>query len=267
MNKEIDSLLLGDEPQEALQSDDRTFNPKFNVREEFVLWAEKQFPELKKHSSHKDIYAALEERRSEVYQAALGAINHGVESTEACASAKLYSGWQALEEGFKENADPKKRAKSLEEFVHALKDLSLSLGGDNHYTDAGRFLDGSGTGSRRFGRLNAFVYRIGNPDDKKATYQVYDTAPEKENLPEGVLIGEFIRMDSWNLKDLKRIASHFKGTEKDFIALVDRTVPEEGVYSVHSYYPTRSISTKPTVKQSTPAPSGSWFDFFGGGNY
>ena len=84
-NETLDELLSGEEPQESEDHNRSKFNPKFNVREEFTLWVREQFPELKEHTDQNLAYEEVETRREEIYQAALGAVNHGVASTEACA--------------------------------------------------------------------------------------------------------------------------------------------------------------------------------------
>ena len=109
------------------------------LEKNFLCGIREQFPELKKYSRKRKkgtTYEALEERREEIYDAALGAVNHGVTSTEACATARLRSGWEVFEEAFGDDGNPLKRAKGLEKFTRAIEGLSISLGGDKHYTES-----------------------------------------------------------------------------------------------------------------------------------
>lgn len=268
MEDGLDKLLLGEEPKNEHKEDSASFRPKFNVREEFVLWVNRQFPNLKKHSRKKKIYQELEERREEVYQAGLGAGNHGADSTEACASARLYSGWKEFEAGFKETGDPKTRARSLEGFVNALKDLSHSLGGNEHFTEAGRFLDGRGYFSEWHGNLNALVYRVGNGEDSKIKYEVLEEGQKKEVTPNAVLIGEFNRLTPKKLRDLKKIAELFRGSEAEFIARVDRDIPAEGSrgYSPSAYpysdLPAKTKVASGIVRESRFPDAYDWGDFY-----
>ena len=230
-NDELNQLLTGEEPKEKHSRDNKEFKPKFNVREEFALWIREQFPELKTHAKKKRIYQELETRREEIYQAALGAVNHGATSTEACATARLRYGWDKFEEGFGINGNPKKRAKSLEAFVSSVENLSVSLGGDKHFTEAGRFLSGASYTSYLYGNLNAFVYRVGDENGKDTKYLVFNERQEfnGETLP--ALIGELTNLTKWKMEDLQEIVSKFKGPETEFIEKVDRMVPEEGFYT------------------------------------
>lgn len=232
-NDKIDELLTGKEPEDK-QSTSREFKPTFNVREEFVLWVQKQFPQLKKHSKKNVQYDALEARRDEVYQAALGAVNHGVTSTEACATAKLRTGWEEFDRGFGKSGKPEDRAKSLEAFVKALSDLSISLGGDKHYTEAGTRLSGTSYGDSWYKKNNAFVYRVGDEKSKDAKYLVFNK--EQDFAAEGpILIGELTGLSNWEVEKLKKIVSKFKGPETKFIEQVDKEVPEDGAYTYSSY--------------------------------
>jgi len=167
MNDDILQNLLSAEEPKIEESQARTFNPKFNVREEFPVWIKEQFPEIGQYARKRKIYPELESRREEIYQAALGAVNHGVTSTNACATARLHQGWKEFERGFGKSGTPKKRARSLERFVEAIKDLSLSLGGNPHYTEAGTFLSGT---HYRSGNLKAFVYRDRENNGPDSTY-------------------------------------------------------------------------------------------------
>jgi len=233
-NDRLDELLSEEEPGELI-SGNKKFEPKFNVREEFALWVREQFPELRKYARGRgNVYKELEERREEVYEAALGAVNHGVVSTETCASSRLSSGWTKFEKGFKQTASPKKRAKSLMAFVEAVEDLSISLGGDEHFTEAGRFLNGGSY----FGNFNAFVYRIGDEHGKDAKYLMFGHAQEFDEENNGetkpVLIGEITQLTKWELERLQKIVSKFKGPEVAFIQHVDKAIPEGG-YSSRPY--------------------------------
>lgn len=234
MNK-LDELLSGEEPEEKAEFR-KEFKPKFNVREEFALWIREQFPRLQDYAKKKEEYKLLESRREEVYQAALGAVNHGVNSTEVCAMARLRRGWNEFEKGFGAKGNPKKRAKSLESFVKALEELSISLGGDKHYTEAGKSLSGSYSYGWS-GNLNAYVYRLGNKNGKDTEYLVFDAVQEfkEDSGKKPVLIGELSQLTKWNFEDLQKIASKFRGSESDFIKEVDRKVPEAGTYEYSGY--------------------------------
>src|SRR3990167_8604834 len=98
----LKNLLEGDEPEEKVETEENGFNPKFNVREEFAVWIRQQFPKLKKHAKKGLVYPELDARAEEVYQAALGAVNHGVTSTKDCANSRLYNGWIGFESQFRE---------------------------------------------------------------------------------------------------------------------------------------------------------------------
>lgn len=256
-DEKIDELLMGEEPEERAESGKKEFKPKFNVREEFVLWVREQFPELKQRAKRKKVYEELETRKDEVYQAALGAVNHGVTSTEACATAKLRYGWSAFEEGFGEHGDSRKRAKSLEKFVESLEDLSISLGGNNHFTEAGKFLDGTGYGGWT-GNINAFVYRVGDEYGDKTRYIVFKKPKEFEMNPSPVLIGELIGLTQWRFERLNEITIKFTGTERDFIDQVDREIPEEG-----SYYSNQEGRIYEKGSFKTDERSVSWFGGLG----
>lgn len=62
----------------------RDFNPKYNAREEFVLWVREQFPDIGRYSEKNQKYPELEERIEEVYQAALAACRHGTNTAKSC---------------------------------------------------------------------------------------------------------------------------------------------------------------------------------------
>jgi len=237
-NDKLDELLNGKEPEERLEVNvNREFKPKINVREEFVLWIREQFPELGEYIKKGGIYKSLETREEEIYQAALGAVNHGLTSTEDCASTRLHSGWVEFEKGFGVKGNPRRRAKSLGSFVKALEDLSISLGGDKHYTMAGKFLNGKPYSDYLYRNLRAFVYMVGEENGKDTKYLVFDVKQKFEgnNIP--VLIGELRGLSKWDFESLGRIASKFQGTEIDFIEKVDKLVPQKGSYDYsHGYY-------------------------------
>jgi len=249
-NNKLDDLLLGEQPSEKSSGDNKEFKPRFNVREEFALWIRDQFPELNIYSKRKAIYQDLETRREEVYQAALGAVNHGVTSTEACATARLRTGWDKFEEGFGPNGNPRKRAKSLDAFVKSVEDLSISLGGDKHYTEAGKSLSGNSYGTS-FRNLNAFVYRVGDENGQSTRYLIFVEKQEFSGEDRPVLIGELTKLAIWDVEDMYRIASKFKGPEKDFIDEVDRMIPEDGIRSMYgTTYGTTHNFSRPYIKSS-----------------
>jgi len=245
MNEDILSeLLSGEEPEDKTETGRKDFRPQFNVREEFVLWIREEFPDLENYTNGRRVYHELEERKEEVYQAALGAVNHGMESTGACAKAKLYQGWSAFETGFGRGGTSRKRPRGLGKFVEALEALSISLKGDPHYTHAGTFLDG-----RAFSMRNrkAYIYRVGKEFSKKTTYLVFDE--EQEFREEGpVLIGELTGLTKWDCEQLEKITASFRGTENKFRERVDLIVPEGGVY-------TQTPRTSPTSRVSRARPS------------
>jgi len=224
-NETLDELLSGEEPQEREDHNRSKFNPKFNVREEFTLWVREQFPELKEHTDQNLAYEEVETRREEIYQAALGAVNHGVASTEACAKSLLRLGWQEFEKGFALNGNPAERTKSFEKFTTALEKLSISLGGEKHYTEAGTFLSGGS-----WYKKNAFIYRTEKEDGKKTEYVVFAEAQPSGGADAPVLIGEFIKLSQWQFEDLQKIAAKFKGAEDDFIDEVDKKIYQEETY-------------------------------------
>ncbi|MDP3881334.1 MAG: hypothetical protein Q8Q31_00455 [Nanoarchaeota archaeon] len=225
MNKKIlDKMLLAPEP-EVGHSSEKGFNPIFNVREEFPLWVQEQFKHLTKHAKRKMAYEELEKRRDEVYQAALGVVKHGLMSTDACATARLREGWEDFERGFGEQSNPAGRAGSLEKFVEAIKDLSVSLGGNSHYTEAGIFLGGN---NYKTGNLKAFVYRIGDKNGENSEYFILEEPQTFEGDIQPALIGELTHLTNKDVTILRRLADYFKGPEIDFIERADRIVPEEG---------------------------------------
>lgn len=230
-NNKLDSLLVGEEPEDkpVATTDVFDFHPRVNVREEFVLWVMQQFPDLKKYSTNRTIYPELETRKKHVYEAALGAVNHGVLSTEACAKARLKQGWQEFEAAFTENAKPEDRAKGLSAFVRSLEDLSISLGGDEHYTKCGHYLTGTGYYSSE--RKNAFIYRKGDEDGEGTRYFVSEEKQAPRNSiirtkVKPVLIGEIKNLFYWEFNRLKRTVSKFRGPEQELIKKVDTEVPE-----------------------------------------
>jgi len=226
---DLASLLGGDEPQEVLREDDGSFDPKFNVREEFPLWIRDQFPELMMHANKKRVYEALESRKEEVFEAALGALTHGVNSTDACARSRLYGGWSAMQKGFRKGAHRKNRSRNLAKFVEAIEDLSISLGGDSHYTQAGKIIGGHVPGQR----FEAFVYRVGDENGEKTFYLVSEDLIEWDETfdPRPELIGELDDLSKWELEKLYRDGERFVGPEKEFVEEMDRVAPETGAYS------------------------------------
>jgi hypothetical protein len=251
MTDKLDELLTSEEPEEK-PADESAFKPQINVREEFALWVRKQFPELQLYSKKRRVYQELETRKDEVYEAALGAVNHGVLSTEACATARLRNGWQKFEEGFGSTGTPKKRAKSLDAFVKSLEALSISLGGDKHYTECGKNLNGVSYGQGGYSggyvyqEFDAFIYRLGPEDGKETQYQVFDKKQEiqqsQDGQPTPALIGEFTGLSKWNFEHLQKTAAEFKGSEDDFIKKVDIQVPQSGSYSYQSTYSSENDS-------------------------
>ncbi len=238
----LNELLTGEEPEERVKGN-KKFNPLFNVREEFALWVREEFPELKEYAKKRRVYRELEERKDEVYEAALGAVNHGVASTEACATSRLRYGWKDMEEGFGEKGKPRIRAKSLEKFVDALEDLSVSLGGDKHFTECGKSL--SGIPYNSWNENSAFVYRVGDENSCNAEYLVFEEPQkfEEENMP--VLIGELTGLTKWEYERLQKIASKFKGIETKFIDKADKAISGAYAYSQPSSYITR-VSASPS---------------------
>ncbi len=239
INDKLDDLLLGESPIEEMHSTSKEFKPVFNVREEFALWIREQFPDLKTYAKKRRVYQDLESRKEEIYQAALGAVNHGVLSTEACATAGLRYGWNKFEEGFGTTGNPNNRARSLEAFVSSLEKLSISLGGDKHHTEAGRYLDGAGYGRFSFGNLNAFVYRIGDENGTSTRYLVFNERQKFDGKNNYILIGELTRLTKQDVKYLKHVVKKFKGPETTFIEQIDRVIPVDGcrtAYANQSYY-------------------------------
>ena len=64
------------------------FDPKFNPREEFVVWVKEEFPEL--WNGQDKSYENLERRRKEVYKAAKKACKHGIKTTDYCVRSYFY---------------------------------------------------------------------------------------------------------------------------------------------------------------------------------
>ena len=55
MNDDILQNLLSAEEPKIEESQARTFNPKFNVREEFPVWIKEQFPEIGQYARKRKI--------------------------------------------------------------------------------------------------------------------------------------------------------------------------------------------------------------------
>lgn len=78
----LTNLLETEEPiSENKGIEQKIFQPKFNVREEFAIWVRGQFPQLKEHSRTETDYPALIDRENEIMQEAQKAYAH-INSTE-----------------------------------------------------------------------------------------------------------------------------------------------------------------------------------------
>ena len=75
----------------------KPFEPKFNPREEFAVWMQEQFPELKQRVSKNEEYNAVKRRKKEIYAAATLACNHGIETTRACVRRMFDTGLARLD--------------------------------------------------------------------------------------------------------------------------------------------------------------------------
>ena len=64
--------------------DSKSFDPKFNAREEFAVWIREQFPELQTYAEEGRDYEELNARKEEVYQAAKLACKHGIRTAGSC---------------------------------------------------------------------------------------------------------------------------------------------------------------------------------------
>lgn len=227
MTNKLTELLTEKEPaakSETVKGKDNKFDPKFNVREEFAIWVRKEFPELKDHSAKNTVYEMLEARKSEVYLAAQAAMLQGLGSTDACARARLEEGWKKINQYFSDrstSADNKKqRASGLNSFVEALEDLSISLGGNRHYTECGTFAYGNRETYR------AFVYRFGEKESENALYIVSSERETKMThaADAPTLIGEFEDATDVELMTLLKGAFTFRGPEKKFIKHIDSEI-------------------------------------------
>lgn len=115
-----------EEPKRATESvqnngSERKFKPRFNAREEFVAWIDKEFPELEIYTGNTAAYEALEKRKEEVYEAARQACLHGLETTLGCARGPFYILLPHL------TADRDDHLKNLAELVRWIKHLSPNL--------------------------------------------------------------------------------------------------------------------------------------------
>jgi len=122
-NDTLNELLCG---EEAPETDDRTrnsFNPAFNVREEFAIWARQEFPELQRCVERRQKYPALLEREAEVIEGARKAYQHAMKTlrTGSC----IHYSFKAEYKEFEDRT--KGLAYRLESFVSLIERTSDNL--------------------------------------------------------------------------------------------------------------------------------------------
>ena len=123
--KKLESLLIAEEPVDKIKKE-KSFDPKFNAREEFVVWVREEFPELMYQKGH---YEIPSKRRREVYEAAIAACRHGIETTGACVQRTFQNNFSNLmTDGC---SDLEVRIYSI---VSLIECVSANLGNENrHY--------------------------------------------------------------------------------------------------------------------------------------
>ena len=127
INSQLKSILLADEPIVKMSiTRQKSFDPKFNAREEFVVWVREEFPELMYQKGH---YEIPSKRRREVYEAAIAACRHGIETTGACVQRTFQNNFSNLmTDGC---SDLEVRIYSI---VSLIECVSANLGNENrHY--------------------------------------------------------------------------------------------------------------------------------------
>ncbi len=128
--KEYESLLEGvladEEPVEKKSRGERKFEPKFNAKDEFVVWVRGEFPELKGYAEKKEEYPDLCRRISEV-KTAMSEAWEGVKITTNYNRTKnerdKYCHRNYLMPYFRrfDNSGPEQYAAALETLVQALE--------------------------------------------------------------------------------------------------------------------------------------------------
>jgi len=134
MTDNLANLLSQDEPTSPKSSTSEKFKPNFNVREDFVLWINNQFPELNNHSESDTSYPELLERKEEVYKAAGRAFNHIEKSTQHCTLESSERYWKRIKKSYRENED-QIFIISVDSLVRSITNFSLSLGGDPYFSN------------------------------------------------------------------------------------------------------------------------------------
>jgi len=85
INSLLENVLSEEVPEEKRNTrEKRKFKPKFNVREEFVVWMRQEFPELNDYEYRNEPYKELIQRKEEVLDGARQACEHGVRTTGGC---------------------------------------------------------------------------------------------------------------------------------------------------------------------------------------
>jgi len=129
----LQTLLSEGAPKAPRKSRSKKFKPKFNVREEFVLWVNDQFPELSSRVSSEKSYSELSERMKEVKEAAKKAYDHISQTTTQCSNSTSYRYWNKLD-SCDETGDEKRFITNLDAFVQTIENFSMSLGGDPYFS-------------------------------------------------------------------------------------------------------------------------------------
>ncbi|HLC56179.1 MAG TPA: hypothetical protein VJJ23_02985 [Candidatus Nanoarchaeia archaeon] len=130
INSQLKSILLADEPIVKMSiTRQKSFDPKFNAREEFVVWIREEFPELKKYSKNKRKYSDLINRKKEVMEGAKKAYEHALKTTDSCVRVDFIESFKEL------NKRMGNFANGLDEFVTFIEYVSANLINkkDRHY--------------------------------------------------------------------------------------------------------------------------------------
>lgn len=118
------------------EEEKRKFKPKFNVREEFAVWIDTEFPELKRQNfSMLGNYEVLGKRKDEVYRAAKLACKHGIKTAESCVKGEFKRSLRRLNQRFQNDYEFRRELIWLINYIEYVSpNLSVGVGRTSNKT-------------------------------------------------------------------------------------------------------------------------------------
>ena len=131
-NSQLEEILLNSvqdtKDKTRTRTKKKSFNPAFNVREEFAVWVRQEFPRLKQYAKSRKGYSALTRRKAEVMEGARMAYEHAKKTTDSCVTDAFQEKYNNLE-----CSDGMDFPRHLCQMVKYIEHVSANLGKSNHY--------------------------------------------------------------------------------------------------------------------------------------